>query len=140
MADTPQRTIRPWISNRGYLKVYLQANGKAFSFHVHRLVLLAFSGPCPAGMEACHYDGNPINNYFHNLRWDTPQNNCVDTKRHGSRKGVKNGNAKLTETQVAQIRDLAVQGHPQSNIGKIFSASRLTISAIVLRRNWAHIL
>jgi len=50
---------------------------------VHRLVLLAFVGAPPKGMEACHYDGDPQNNNLSNLRWDTAKENWVDRKRHG---------------------------------------------------------
>lgn len=51
---------------------------------VHRLVLEAFVGPCPDGMECCHYDGNPKNNNLDNLRWDTPKSNQGDRYKHAS--------------------------------------------------------
>lgn len=54
------------------------------SFLVHRLVLAAFVGPCPSGMEGCHNDGNPLNNSVDNLRWDTHRNNEADKRRHGT--------------------------------------------------------
>lgn len=50
----------------------------------HRLVLLAFVGPCPEGMECCHRDGNPANNRLTNLRWDTLSANRLDRVRHGT--------------------------------------------------------
>ena len=33
---------------------------------VGRLVLEVFVGPCPPGMEACHNDGDPHNNWLDN--------------------------------------------------------------------------
>lgn len=48
---------------------------------VHRLVLAAFAGDCPPGNEACHNDGNALNNRLSNLRWDTPQSNADDRVR-----------------------------------------------------------
>ena len=58
----------------GHMSVALSnKNGQRF-FRVHRLVLSAFVGPCPVGMEACHFpDRNPSNNHLENLRWDTPE-------------------------------------------------------------------
>lgn len=50
---------------------------------VHRLVLEAFVGPCPPGMEACHNDGDHTNNRLSNLRWDTRSSNMLDLTRHG---------------------------------------------------------
>lgn len=54
------------------------------SFLVHRLVLTAFVGPCPEGMEGCHEDGDPSNNRATNLRWDTHKNNQLDMHKHGT--------------------------------------------------------
>jgi len=69
---------------------------------VHRLVLEAFAGPCPDGMEACHGDGDPTNNRRLNLRWDTRSSNQLDTVRHGrhtnaNRTHCVNGHAFTTE-------------------------------------------
>src|SRR5580692_6673757 len=41
--------------------VNLTINGKQRVYLVHHLVLVAFVGPCPEGMEGCHNDGNPAN-------------------------------------------------------------------------------
>ncbi|WP_248099523.1 HNH endonuclease signature motif containing protein [Corynebacterium kefirresidentii] len=51
---------------------------------VHRLVMAAFVGPCPDGMEVCHNDGNPANNYVGNLRYDTHQANYADMFIHNT--------------------------------------------------------
>lgn len=51
--------------------------------YVHRMVLETFVGPCPEGLEACHNDGNPLNNRLDNLRWDTKSANAQDTLQHG---------------------------------------------------------
>lgn len=39
-------------------------------------------GPCPDGLEVCHYDGNGENNRLDNLRYDTRAANHKDAKRH----------------------------------------------------------
>lgn len=69
-------------SNNGYLRVALVQDGKSRSRSVHCLVLEAFVGPCPAGMEACHYpDANRANNQLSNLRWATRSENAKDKYR-----------------------------------------------------------
>jgi hypothetical protein len=66
----------------GYYRVCLDKNGKVRSFLVQRLVLETFVGPCPDGMEACHYpDSNKANNALSNLRWDTRLENVKDKIR-----------------------------------------------------------
>lgn len=50
---------------------------------VHRLVLEAFVGPCPPGMECCHLDDDGYNNRLENLRWDTRSANQLDAVRNG---------------------------------------------------------
>jgi hypothetical protein len=78
------RVMRPNVRLDGRLRVTLCRDGRNHYFLVHRLVLLAFVGPCPPGMEGCHNDGNPANNHAGNLRWDTHGENMLDCERHGT--------------------------------------------------------
>lgn len=66
--------------------------------------------------------------------------------RHGSKttpervpRGERSGRAKLTEAQVREIRARAASGEPQSSIGRSFGVYQGTISQIVLRRSWSHV-
>ena len=68
----------------GYPCVAINKEGVKRRLQVHRLVLLAFVGPCPDGMVCCHNDGNKQNNHVSNLRWDTQASNIQDTVRHGT--------------------------------------------------------
>lgn len=76
---------------RGYERVVLQRDRTKQDEAVHRLVMLAFVGPCPDGMEVCHNDGDKRNNALRNLRYDTRSANHLDRTRHG-----KNHNALKT--------------------------------------------
>lgn len=77
----------------GILKVYLDPDGrplvrlylrnKSRNIRVCRIVLETFVGPCPAGLECCHWDDVPTNNKVSNLRWDTRKENRADAKRNG---------------------------------------------------------
>lgn len=67
-----------------YLLVGLSKDGMVKSFLVHRLVMAAFVGPCPEGMQVCHNDGNVSNPALSNLRYDTPVGNAADKIKHGT--------------------------------------------------------
>lgn len=51
---------------------------------MHRLVLSAFVGPAPEGMEALHRDGSRANNRIANLAWGTHAQNQRDQLAHGT--------------------------------------------------------
>ena len=74
------RILKPGTVAGGYQYVKIGPVGAL----VHRLVLEAFAGPCPEGMECAHDDGNPANNHASNLRWATKIENQADRRRHGT--------------------------------------------------------
>jgi hypothetical protein len=127
----------------GHLSVRITVDGVKKKLYVHRLILEAFRGPCPVGMEGCHDpDPNPSNNRIENLRWDTPKANQGDCKRHGRMlrsKGSAQHLAKLTEDDIPVIRRLAAEGMNYSDIANRYGMTRANIRAIVLRRTWAHV-
>lgn len=69
---------------QGYRTIQLCRNGEWSNFFVHRLVLAAFVGPCPDGMETRHMNGDPADNRLENLRYGTPSENNLDRVRHGT--------------------------------------------------------
>lgn len=79
----PGRILKGSLSSYRYLEVRLHKDGVATVRRVHRLVLEAFVGPCPEGMEGCHNDDNTLNNQLPNLRWDTHAENNRDQVRRG---------------------------------------------------------
>ena len=76
--------LTPHASKSPYPTVALCKNGVQRQHTVHRLVLEAFVGPCPPGMEACHNDGNHADSSLANLRWDTHLENHRDSVEHGT--------------------------------------------------------
>lgn len=72
--------LQPWIVERNGRRaayVSLHANGKRESKElVHRLVCLAFHGPCPPECtDVAHKDHNSLNNRASNLAWSTHADN-----------------------------------------------------------------
>lgn len=72
-------------ANRGgHIRVSLSRSGKkAARRFVHNIVLTAFVGSCPEGMQCRHLDGDPLNNRLSNLAWGTPRENSDDRIAHG---------------------------------------------------------
>ncbi len=107
---------------------------------VHRLVLLAFVGSCPTGMQGCHEDGDPTNNKVGNLRWDTPKGNAADRVRHGTDfRGVKHRCAILNEDDVREIVARRKHGELVRCIADLYGVARTTVSAVVNGASWTHI-
>jgi hypothetical protein len=78
------RVLSPDSRKYGHRYVVLKVNQQATHVYVHRVVLEAFVGPCPEGMECRHLDGNSANNQVDNLKWGTPSENRADIIRHGN--------------------------------------------------------
>lgn len=79
-----EKSLTHSVNPQGYHSVTLSRDGGQTFQKVHRLVLLAFVGPCPDGLEGCHGDGDPHNNSLSNLRWDVHSENMLDTIKHGT--------------------------------------------------------
>lgn len=135
------RRLKPSRTYAGHLSVLLWGGDCPKRQFIHRLVLLAFVGPCPEGMECCHGDGDPGNNTPSNLRWDSPKANAADAKRHGrTRHGESHGAAKLTAAQVRAIRDEYAAGSTSIvRLATGYGVTEGTIAHIVHRRKWKHI-
>ena len=132
------RPIKSRIDFYGYPYVSLAKSGRYFSRKVHTLVIRAFVGPAPSGMECCHWDGDPKNCALSNLRWDTHASNFRDMVRHGrSCRGEKNTHCRLTERDVIEIRRLCAKGDPRSEIAAKYKIHPAHVSAINRGRFWS---
>lgn len=110
-AKSPRMLKLSPFQGKKYLRVGVtNSYGKVIHKRVHRLVLEAFIGPCPEGMEGCHNDGDPTNNKLENLRWDTHSNNLFDAIKHGTIiNGEDHPKSALTKEQVAKIKAIAAE-------------------------------
>lgn len=132
------------IPDHGYLCVHLGGSEGGVKFRklpVHVVVLLAFVGPCPDGMEACHFpDRAKTNNSLANLRWGTPVDNANDKKLHGTTaRGSRNARSRLAESSVIEIVRLLKEGVSQTAIATRFGVAPNTIGSIANGRTWAHV-
>lgn len=89
---TEERADQPRIlkatDTSGYPRVKVSNAQQTVIRRIHRLVLDAFVGPCPPGMECAHLNGIPSDNRLENLRWCTPAENYADRIRQGVVPGI----------------------------------------------------
>jgi hypothetical protein len=104
---------------------------------IHRMVLQAFVGECPDGMECCHNNSNPSDNRLENLRWDTHINNNGDRKRAGNYAvGSNHHQAKLSREDVLEIRSSSLSCR---ELGEIYGIAKTHAWKIRRREVWTHI-
>ena len=145
------RWLKPLPNNKmGHCVVHLYVGGRRATRAIHRLVLETFVGPCPAGMEACHNNGDPTDNRLENLRWDTHSNNAKDAVQHGTSgflnpdyprlRGESNGMAKLNEAQVRLIEfSVLKNGCTRKSVAAIFGVSSSLVKQIASHKIWRHL-
>lgn len=137
-ASTPKILCKNQVAK--YLFITLHGNRPTgHSKYIHQLVMLAFVGPCPDGMEVCHNNGNAADNRLENLRYDTHYNNVQDAVKHGSiPKREKHSEAKLTASLVSEIRAIYVKGQKptQRELARRYNLSQAIISLVVLGKRW----
>lgn len=124
----------------GYHQVNLKIKGKVHRRYDAHLVLEAFVGPRPEGLEACHNNGNKSDNALGNLRWDTHSSNLADKHAHGTAQiGSLNAATKLDESRVKAIKDGLPRKETCSSLAKKFGVSDGAIYKIRDGKTWSHL-
>lgn len=134
------RILKPSTDKDGYQTVNVCGNGfKKKTMKIHCLVLRAFVGLPPPGMESLHTDGIPSNNKLDNLSYGTGIGNWQDRRRHGRGvDGINNPNSKLTLTQIDELCSLAGTD-TYAAIGRKFGISGEHTSRLIKRNQNVHI-
>ena len=125
----------------GYRWVFLRKNGYKERFHVARLILMTFVGPCLPGMQACHFpDKDRGNCRLDNLIWGTHQTNIDHREIQGSNpKGSQKHNAKMTEDDVREIVRLRMAGARTKDVAAQFGIPAYRITHILKGDCWKHV-
>lgn len=124
----------------GYLQVPMHLPPRRWTMKVHRCVALAFI-PNPNGKpQINHIDGDKRNNRVENLEWVTAKEHGLHSAKMKLRPmGNNNGSAKLTESDVPDIRRLLADGVSLKKIGLLYGVSDYAIFCIKHGRTWSHI-
>ncbi len=130
------RVLRPRVHSKGYLRIWLSANGKRSDEYIHRLVANAFLGAAGAGMHVDHINGDRADNRLANLRWLTPDENR--SLRHLAR-GSRNGSAKYSEQLIRSIKSCFGKGATDRLIADKFGVTRRFVNAVRNQRIWRHV-
>jgi hypothetical protein len=133
--SVPERVLKKSMWGPYYC-VTLFKNGRRKRFTIQCLVMLAFVGVRPKGMEICHNDGTYTNNRLSNLRYDNRIGNFADKYKHGTALGHRT--RKLTADDVHKIcRELTSAS--QSELARRFKVDVSAINSIARGRNWRRI-
>jgi len=130
------------LNSRGYTKASLVKDGIRKEVPVHRMVLLAFVGPCPDGCESRHFpDQNRANCKLSNLSWATRRVNQRDRDTNGTNnKGINNSNARLSEKTVRYIRSIKQWSRAAAvKLAHELKVDPHTIHVIRNNRSWRHL-
>jgi len=96
------------------------------------LVLLAFWGPCPSGLEVCHNDGSRDNNHLDNLRYDTHKANLQDASRQTQwANGEAHAQSYYTDRFVKQLREEFASGMSTAELARKHDVPRNAVTQIV---------
>lgn len=135
-------TLQPHVVKGGYLRVHLRVSGRDQNVLVHRMVAAVFIGPCPAGHEVNHRNGNTADNRVTNLEYKTPSENVIhayEVLGRSRSSGEKNWCSKLTDSHVRAMREMHAKGISAAQIGRQFGVYPTTAWNVVTRRTWKHL-
>ncbi len=129
-----------WLGCRsaGYGQIWMDGR-MVFS---HRVSWMLCRGDIPHGLQVLHSCDNPLCVRPDHLFLGTQKENVADCIRKNRRDqvfGERNGSAKLTESDVRQIRRLLDLGHTATSLARRYSVHHVSISQIKLGKTWVHV-
>ena len=108
---------------------HVHIRGRAYP--VHRLVAIAWVPNPDNKPQVNHIDGNRSNNHYKNLEWVTNKENMQHAHRMGLRNTVYEGNKKITDDLIVEMKKLASFGYTSIEIGKKLNLSHETVRTTI---------
>ena len=139
-------TLKPLRHNGGYTGVSIRVGDRFKRFLVHRLVMLAWMGPCPKGWVVNHLNGDKTDNRLANLEYCTYSMNMAHACATGlspkppTRIGEYAPKAKLTAQQVILLRkETDREPGYLARLSAKYGVTTPTISKALLGQTWRHL-
>ena len=127
-------------NKKGYQFVRMYIDGTAKTYLVHRVVAQTYIPNPRCKSEVNHKDGNKSNNAAWNLEWVTAQENVDHSVVTGLvKRGIDRPNAKLTDADIYNIRNLREAGATYYELGRQFNIAYQTAHKICTRQTYTHI-
>jgi len=105
----------------------------------HRISYEAFKGPIPKGLHILHACDTPLCVNPAHLRAGTARENMIDRDTRGRRRHIRGsmiGTSKLTEADVAEIRNSALG---LKALGERYGISAKQVWSVKTGKSWTHV-
>lgn len=123
------RPLSPLKTKFGYFRVCLFKEDARKYCHIHRLVMAAFIGALPEGMQVNHKDGDKENNSLENLEYVT----AAENTHHACETGLRHH--RLTKPLIYEL--LAQKGRvSQCELGRRYKMNQSQISMLFSGKIW----
>lgn len=136
-------TIPKILSQRANSNGYMRVAIAGSHVLVHRLVMVAFVGP--SDMEVNHKNADRTDNRLANLEYMSTRDNrnysykVLGKKKQGGPRGADAGGAKLTVTDVLDMRRAYRQGVTVAEISERYNLARSSCIRAINGKTWGHI-
>lgn len=135
-----QGSLKPKVNGYGNFKIIDPITGKRIWFQATAYSLRLAGSPVPNDKLVCHHCDNPPCVNPSHLFIGTHDDNNQDKVNKGRQcRGEDVGDAILTEVFVKEIRERFAKGETKASLGRAYGVHPNTISAVVIRRTWKHV-
>ena len=134
--------LKQRLNSDGYPVITLgNSEIKRGSYRVHRIICNLFVENSDNKPEVNHIDGIKTNNHYTNLEWATRSEQLFHAFKLGlmSEVGIKNPRAKLSESDVLEIRKLYNEGWKISELRDKYERGWSTIYNLLIGNTWTNI-
>lgn len=143
-----------YLNQDGYGRIWIETR----MVMAHRVAYAITNSDVPENLSVCHSCDNPgcvnpehlwLGSHLENMTdmYQKKRRKAASGKKNGThtrpdkvRRGEKNNTAKLTPTEVAEIRNLSQQGVSRLQLSQTYKVSIFAIRQIITKKSWQHIL